>query len=462
MNKSESTKFSKEFEKRFQSSFPLKTDKHFLLGVSGGSDSMVLLYLFKKLDIKATIVHCNYQMRGDSSEKDQQLVEEICSMWNFDCISMKFDPPESGGINFQNWARDKRYQAFRDLKKEEQADAIVLAHHMDDQLETILQKILRGAGLDSWKGMRVWDGELLRPLLQFSKNEILEYAANQNIPYRLDSSNSESTYSRNFLRNSWFPIMYELFPGWKKNILKIPDRAAEFDKMSLFILEQCLREDHIIDREQYLQLPVEIQPVIIHKFIKKNLPGNQLTTGALSDVTKLNELQSGKSIQLGKEIHIRRDRETFILQTGKMDPHEKNKEFILEFEKLENEEQQIDNLKIVADKWDGNIQNFALQIDVDSVQWPLKIRYWKDGDRIQPLGMERNHQLVSDLLTNKKIKSSQKYRARILESFDGKVSAVIFPHLVENHAGVIADWAKCKKETKQVLTLQNSGVDGPV
>jgi len=456
MSRSKLCRIEDEFDKQVSAVFPDRENKQFILGVSGGSDSMVLLYLFQKFGISAKIVHCNYQLRGESSDKDQELVEEMSEFWGFKCISVRFDQPDLAGINFQNWAREKRYLAFRDLKVEEKAEAIALAHHLDDQLETIIQKILRGAGIESWKGMKHWNGELFRPLLNISKNELLEYASEKNIPYRLDSTNKESAYARNFLRNSWFPIMHDFFPGWEKNILKIPERADQFEMMTNMVLEQCMKRPDEIDRNEFVKLPDEIQPTILYKFLKNRNKEIFLTEGALKEVAKLNELQTGKSLQLGDNIFIYRNRDHFLYQSSDEFQQSPEVNRIIEYQDLENQDLLIERLRFSLNKWDQTIRESMLQIDIDSLNWPLMIRPRGKGDRIEPFGLEGKHQTVSDLLTNNKIKSSVKANAKIIETFDNRICAVIFPHPVNGKIGIIAEWARCKKNTNQVLNIQRS------
>lgn len=415
---------------------------------------MVLLNLFQKAGISATVVHCNYQLRGEASDKDQELVEQIAGFWGFDCISLRFDEPAGAGINFQNWARKKRYLAFRDLKKEENADAIAIAHHLDDQLETIFQKILRGAGMESWRGMEAWDGELFRPLLNLSKDDLLDYASEKNIPYRLDATNEESTYARNFLRNSWFPLMEELFPGWKKNVLKIPGWADKFDLMAGALLDVCETEPGKIDRNMFLNLPGDIQPVLMYKFIKKVNPETYLTEGALESISKLENLQTGKSLQLTSDICIFREREYLLYQKNEKIQKSSVTKLKLDYEDVKNRKLIFDGLKAHVGMWEGKIQRLMLQMDADLLKWPLNIRKWKTGDTIEPLGLKGRHQNVSDLLTNKKIKSSNKQDAKIVETFDNRISAVIFPHPVNGEIGTVAEWTKCSNVTKEVLTIE--------
>ncbi|MEX0823570.1 MAG: tRNA lysidine(34) synthetase TilS, partial [Balneolaceae bacterium] len=170
MSKFESSSVVKSFKKHGE--ILLKKNNPVVVGVSGGPDSMALLYILYRLAVPTVVVHCNYQLRGRASEADQDLVEQICILWEMECVAVRFDTMGEEGHNFQDWARDERYRIFRDIKKEADADYILTAHHRDDQIETIFQKILRGAGLAAWKGISVCEGDLYRPLLEVSKADI--------------------------------------------------------------------------------------------------------------------------------------------------------------------------------------------------------------------------------------------------------------------------------------------------
>ncbi|MDZ7681505.1 MAG: tRNA lysidine(34) synthetase TilS [Fodinibius sp.] len=131
----------------------------FVTAVSGGMDSMCLLHVLNKLDIEVIVSHINYQKRGQASDRDAELVEEAARRLGLRCDIAKADPNQADGQNFQQWARRLRYRQFRSLKQQYDADGIALAHHEDDQVETILQKVFRGAGL----GQLVGDGGVGRP-----------------------------------------------------------------------------------------------------------------------------------------------------------------------------------------------------------------------------------------------------------------------------------------------------------
>lgn len=451
MNKFESSPVVKEFQKQKASNLP--KEKVFLIaGVSGGPDSMALLYLLHRFDIKTVAVHCNYQLRGEASDKDQELVEKMCALWGVECIAVRLDSPKTENGNFQAWARERRYQVFRDLMAEYKADYITTAHHEDDQLETILQRILRGAGTPAWKGMNILDDEIFRPLLGVEKSGVMKFVQDFNIPYRIDISNEESTYARNFLRHNWFPALNRFFPGWRENLLKIPHRAAEFEGMADEILSLVQVDEQTLNREKFLNLTPGIRDAVFYRFYEKSGIELPVSSGGLSEINHLEKLQTGKSIQLNNQVFVTRDRKRFILYENK----ETADETLTIFREQLEKELQTDSLILkTADELNA-FEKETLNLDAGKVKFPISIRKWKDGDVIQPMGMTGT-QLISDHLTNRKIKSTEKNLAKVIESFDGIICAVIFPHkLKDGQIGTLSELYKCTSDTSQILIIRKS------
>lgn len=451
MNRFESFPIVKTFQKNL-----VKVSEHnslsLICGVSGGIDSMLLLYLLHRFDVSCTVAHCNYQLRGDESDKDMELVEEVSAMWGFDCITARFDPDEARESNTQLWARDRRYTMFRDLKRELDADYIVTAHHRDDQIETILQKILRGSGPGAWSGMGIVDSDLFRPLLDVTKEEILEFAENQHVPFRDDRTNQTSAYARNLIRNDLAPDLDRLIPGWKQNILQIPGKASQFTTMTDILLEQVMAGPTTLNRDALLTLPEKIWPALIHKFIENNIDSGRVTSGELNQLTDLAHLQTGSYCEFGDSLRLVRDRDFFRLTKPLTGIHQPE---ILSAGDLPFRSDSF-GIKIKSISWDGVINKNVLQLDLDSIKWPITIRHWSDGDRIQPLGME-GHKQVADVLTDSKISSVQKKEAFLIESFDGIICAVIFPHLTSTQQiGVISNHMKCTTATNQILLIDTN------
>ena len=425
------------------------TSLSLICGVSGGIDSMVLLYILHRLQVNCTVAHCNYQLRGDESEKDMKLVEEMSAMWGFECITARFDPADSKESNIQLWARNLRYTMFRDLRQELCAHFIVTAHHQEDQVETILQKILRGAGPAAWSGMSIRDGDLFRPLLNVTKKEIRDFAEAQHVPFREDKTNRESGYARNLIRNELTPELNRLVPGWKQNVLNIPVRADQFQALTDTLLSQIEAGSASIKRSAFLELPEETWPVLIHRFIETNSGSSGVSSGELKQVENIASLQTGGYLTFGKSLKLVRDRDLFILTKSdslKLMPQTLSKNDL----PLTSDSYGI---TLVVKPWDGSIKKDRLQFDSEKIRWPLTIRPWQDGDRIQPLGMAGS-KLVSDVLTDAKISTIQKKETFLIESFDGIICAVIFPHAIpKRQFGVISDIVKCTTATKKILLI---------
>jgi len=450
MSKSESQWLSDRFRIHYNEHLGSIKAPTVIAGVSGGADSMALLYLLHKHEVNTTIVHCNYGMRGKASDQDQQLVEETASMWGFDVISSRFDAADAEGENFQNWARKKRYEMFRDLKRELSADAILTAHHEDDQLETILQRVMRGSGITAWSGMEVWDGELLRPLLTVSKSDIMEFVTTNHIPYRLDSSNEESTYARNFLRNGWFPVLNNLFPGWRGNLLNLTERAAEFTEMAALTAGGVTGDDGSINRDSFLKLPVNARNAVISYLVTVQFPERSVSKGALENLANLSQLQTGKKMQLDDGLWLIRDRARFVWD---LVDESLPQAAVLKREDLKNSAR-VASLLVGTKEWDGELHSDTLFLDPVSLTWPVTFRRWEQGDRFNPFGMDGT-QSVADHLTNEKVSAVQKNQTIIAETFDGRIAAVIFPRKSHTkRAGTIADWAKCTGATKNSVFIQ--------
>lgn len=410
---------------------------------------MALLYLLHREEIPAFIVHCNYGLRGKASDKDQKLVEEICKLWNFECVSVRLDYEKDSHNNFQNWARDRRYEVFYDLKEEFNLDIIVTAHHQDDQIETIFQRILRGSGLSSWRGIEAFDGKLFRPLLEVSKSEIMEFVQQFNIPYRIDSTNEESTYARNFLRNNWFPELNKLFPGWRENILAVRDRAEEFADLKSLIANDVVSDTRAINRSAFLALPASVQRVIFSHTAKKVIEGNSTSAKFLGKIHKLSELQTGAKLQISDDIFVIRDRETFVVV---IDVPSK----FLPVQISEDEvavEKMYSFVKLKSEAFENTYTKEKLILNLDAIEFPITLRNWQDGDRFIPFGIQGS-QLISSHISNKKVSALVKKSVKVIESFDGTICAVIFPpNSGVDIIGTISEVYRCTDQTKKSLII---------
>lgn len=423
----------------------------FILGVSGGPDSMALMYMFHQAGLRGLVVHVNYQKRGKASELDQELTEQMASAWGFECVSVRLNPDDAGKQNFQNWAREQRYTFFRDLKREYNADAIVCAHHEDDQIETILQKVLRGSSPVAWQGMQEWDGEIYRPLLHFSKQQILDFCAQQVVPYRTDQSNLETGFARNLIRHKLASELDKFFPGWKQNLLQLPKQGRMFAQ-SLETLAQSLynSNNQLIHRETYLELPEMLRAAVLKHIIDRLKPGMSYTKAELENLTAIGELQTGKQLKIGSLVFIRNRDEIQIqdaeaeLKQGEFHPVEitksaAEKRFI---------HQNIE-LNIASGEQKGD-----LFLNAETLQWPLTLRRWQVGDAFKPAGL-KGRQKISDHLTNRKISTHLKEKTLVLCGSDSTIYAIIYPEPAGNlEKGAVTGFAETRDHSQNYLTIK--------
>ncbi|MCW9708525.1 tRNA lysidine(34) synthetase TilS [Fodinibius salsisoli] len=452
MNKSGLSPIETTVQQHLGTYFKNQGGVRFVIGVSGGMDSMALLHVFHRLNIAAHVVHLNYKKRGTASDKDAELVTDVCQQWDFDCAIYGVDPAGAEGENFQQWARDKRYHFFEEIMEVQQADGIAIAHHCDDQVETVIQKIFRGAGLASWSGMKVWDGKLFRPFLGFSREQVAEYVEENSIPYRTDQSNLESDFARNFLRNEWLAELSDFFPGWEQNVLQVAEQAENFDQ-SIDWISNRITQDEKVDREEFHSLALGVQKAVILHLLKKRDPDTEITKPALNQLDQLPCLQTGKAIQLTEEYFLLRDRDQYVVI------NQEKKHFGAVKLHQEDITKTVDIagfLEFSVEACASPYQEDNLYLDMAKLSWPLTLRRWQQGDRFQPLGME-GHQLVSDHLTNRKISTARRYEALVIESFEETICAVIFPPIKNRDSvGTISDHVKWEADTVQCMKITYS------
>ena len=422
----------------------------FIVAVSGGVDSMVLLHIFKCLDITGVVAHVNYQKRGQASDKDAELVEKKAEEWGFECELIEVDAEEAQGQNFQQWAREVRYGFFRDLVAKHNTEGIALAHHRNDQVETILQKVFRGAGMPGWSGMDVWDGELFRPLLPVTRELIEEYGQKHKIPFRTDESNLENHFARNFLRNEWTEKLTEFYPGWEANVLRMGEEAENYRSALQWIAQQ-ITDQNRIHKQDFDRLKPGLKRALVLHLLKEQNPGIYVTQENLHRVDELPDVQTGKKIQITSDYSIIRDREYYILMEKEKEDFEDQK---LTRDDLQASAMIINEIEFSVDPYKNPDFKEGLFLDADKMSWPVTVRRWSAGDQIRPLGMS-GHQNVADHLTNRKVSAAYKEDVLVIESFEETICALIFPPIKnQSSPGTISELVKCGKSTKYCLRIK--------
>ena len=255
--------------------------KKFLLAVSGGADSMVLSHLFRFLEstqndkgLEFQVAHVNYHFRGEDSNLDQKLVEDFCKKNDIKFHLKDVSEQEKTQMkSLQNWARELRYDFFFKILEQENLDYIVMAHHLNDELETFFINLSRGSGIKGLSGIPKNENRILRPLLKFTKNEIYAFAKENSIDFREDKSNEKDDYLRNKIRNQLTPKIVEIFPNFLEQFgesLSYLSSVNEFyqEEIAKTLEEVLMKENEetfTLNKEKLFQKP----KVLIIEVIRK-------------------------------------------------------------------------------------------------------------------------------------------------------------------------------------------------
>lgn len=417
----------------------------FLLAVSGGIDSVAMAHLFKSGGRDFAIAHCNFQLRGEESQRDQEFVATLSSDLQVPFFVTSFDTgtyASSHGISVQMAARDLRYDWFEELSTKQNFNHIAIAHNKNDVVETMLLNLSRGTGIRGLMGIRPVLKKIVRPLLFASRNKIMLYAGEHGLKWREDSSNLETKYHRNKIRHTIIPAFESINPSFIQNAVDTSKRIEQTGKLLSIILDQ-------IKQELWTESPGRIT-ININKL--KEYPANDLLLfellrdfgiSQLSEQMIINSLESDTGKQFHTRTHTFTHDRDYLIVTPKTtpDPCEitiesdtvlLNYPLRLYFDTIE---------KTAGFKIPGQKNKAAL--DADKITYPLILRVWKPGDRFYPLGLQGSKK-ISDYLIDIKVPLPDKKHIWILEC-QGEIVWVV------NHR--IDDRFKLTEETRKILII---------
>ncbi|MEA3318162.1 MAG: tRNA lysidine(34) synthetase TilS, partial [Bacteroidota bacterium] len=223
-----------------------------LLGVSGGIDSITMFHLFKDTEFNIAVAHCNFNLRGEEANGDEQFVSDIVKSNNIPLYSINFDTKEyanENGISIQMAARDLRYNWFEKILKEYNFDYVAIAHNMDDVVETFMINLTRGTGIKGLTGIKAKTNNIIRPLLFASREEIVSFCTNNNYNFREDSSNKATKYSRNKIRHNIIPAFEEINPNFKNTIIENISRLTQAEDIYTAEIEN--KKNEIVSTKNY-------------------------------------------------------------------------------------------------------------------------------------------------------------------------------------------------------------------
>ncbi len=426
----------------FKKLSPYCTKNKLILALSGGIDSMVLADMLLQSKADFVLAHCNFHLRGEESDDDEKFVRDYAE-WNGLTIYVKqFDTlnyAEEHKLSIEMAARELRYAWFEELRQQLNYDYIAVAHHADDQLETFFINLFRGAGIKGLKGMRPVNGHIIRPLLDVSREEILQYAKENGLMWREDRTNAETQFLRNKIRHELLPVIDGISKEGRSAILKsISHLASENElyremvkeKLSQMVAplwgaDSCVGSDST-DMASLWDAATTSSFQLLFEWLRDY--------GFNSDqVHRIYEAMNG---QPGTAFFSPTHRVTVERDGLELTPICQQYEASIELSYRQIEKE----ADFVIDK-----SPQVAQLDYDKLTFPLQIRKWQQGDRFRPLGM-KGSKLLSDFFVDQKMTTRQKEECQVLTTADGQIVWVVGRR--------IDDRFKISENTKTILFVQ--------
>ena len=425
-----------------------------ILALSGGIDSMVLADLLLKTKADFVVAHCNFHLRGEESDGDEQFVREFAERNALRLFVKHFETEafaKQQGISIEMAARDLRYAWFEELRQQLDYDKIAVAHHADDQAETFFINLLRGAGLRGLKGMQPQNGVIIRPMLWASREQIHQYAVENQITWREDHTNAETVYLRNKIRNQLLPVFDELHSEARQGLYKSLEHLASENELYRELLKEKLsrivEHDGDVQKLSYSAFPDCFVP-------RKSKIRRSQCAKRLSEVKVHEPVEGPTSLLLLfewlRQFGFNTDQCKFIfeaIETGignkyYSPTHQlvigRNELQLSAIKPVENEEIQIEvgekeivspihlcfsQFERTADFMIDKSLDVAL-LDAEKIHFPLTLRHWRHGDRFHPLGM-KGSKLLSDFFVDQKFTEAQKSNVFLLASAENEILWVV-------------------------------------
>lgn len=398
-------------EKLFDSS------QRILLAVSGGADSMLMLHLFTAAGFPVAVAHCNFRLRGLESDGDEQFVADFCDRHNLLFFVKHFNTEEFAqqqGISIEMAARELRYSWFDSLLGQHNYDYLATAHHQDDVIETFLINLSRGSGIKGLSGIQPKSGTIIRPMLFTNRLEILDYCQRLSIAYRTDSSNQDTVYKRNLIRQEIIPLLEQVNPAFRRNALKTIGNLHEtgllFQQRMSEIKTFVYSEDDqgAVIHINKLQTLSPLRTILFELIREFGFQAEQV-----DDIIDSLNKESGRKF-FSDTYRLVKDREFLLISPFGAKPE---KVFYIE----ENctgisspVHLSVVKLERTADFRFSTNPNVA-DLDLDKLSFPLILRHWQEGEYFQPLGMSGLKKL-SDFFIDEKYSIPEKENAWILAS----------------------------------------------
>ena len=382
-----------------------------IVGISGGADSAALLHMLVSMGYQCIAAHCNFKLRGEESDRDELFTDNYTQILQVPLRTIVFETKQyalNNHLSIEMAARELRYAWFEELRKEYNAQAIAVAHHRDDSIETLLINLTRGSGLCGLTGIRPRNGYVVRPLLPLSREDVFSYIDSNKLSYVTDSTNSSDIYTRNFIRLKVLPLLAQINPSIKASLARTADHLGEAEIIFKHVINEARNkviQDNSLSIDALMEFPAP--KTILFELLKPYGFTRLVTEDIFSSLDK----DSGK-LFYSDSYRLLKDRSFLLIDS--LDKHEQQCFTLDNVEGHITVPIELIFSKLVINK-DFLIErnlNFAY-FDYDKLKFPLTLRHWKEGDWFVPFGMTGRKKL-SDYFSNNKFSLFDKEKIWLL------------------------------------------------
>ncbi len=404
---------------KFSETLNLIEDKklhHILLAISGGMDSVVLFDLLLKWGVQFSAAHANFHLRGKESDEDEAFVRKLAERKGIKLYVKNFDTRKFASeknISLEMAARELRYTWFDELIKNKGFSCVMTAHHQDDQVETIIYNLVKGSSIRGLRGMKLVNDDIVRPLINISKDEIIGYAKENELEFVTDKTNADTTFQRNFIRHKIIPLLKQINPSLGSTLGK---NALLFSHIEEIVKGQLevFKEDVVFEKKNTIEVDLNRLKsftggnYLLYEYLKVK----KLSLQNFDNILEIIDAQTGAKLETSDALYLK-NRNLLVINSLKrveMEPvyiHKGQREvtygdYYFTFEFISGNEIQISKKPNEA------------YLNASKISYPIMIRPWNSGDSFTPFGMTGRKKL-SDYFIDKKISVSKKMSIPVIE-----------------------------------------------
>lgn len=385
-----------------------------LLAVSGGVDSMVLSHLMHRSGFPFAIAHCNFHLRPGDCDRDEQFVRQWAQQHGVSCYVAQFDTAVYAAkehLSIEEAARNLRYAFFEDLCAQYHFAYIATAHHLNDAEETFFINLLRGTGLGGLRGIPQVNGRVIRPLLSFTRQQIAQYAEQNNIDYVEDVTNAELLYLRNKVRHQLLPLLRSFNPAFDQVMQR---NMQHIDDAYQIVQDSVIKESARLLHRTHDVVTIDIEDAKklrpLTTWLYEILRPFGFQPAVVENLCEHMEGESGKFFY-SPSYRLLKDRSQLIITPIVCNGDKEQPRITIE---------SMDAI----DTHDAALGTGYVVVDADAISFPLRLRHWHEADRFQPFGMGHS-QLVSDYFSDHKFSRIDKERIWLLVDASDRIVWIV-------------------------------------